>query len=675
MKTVSATDTLIPVPIDGANGADAVRYWLVASVTSITKGRDGTVTPSKVSCRVMEQTGDNEAIETTKLFVMQTAESATPGMSYLSRRYTPGRDVAVPTEARSIGFVLYRSGSQAGGIWAGSGSPIDTLTIPVVEDGANGKDGEDGSDGADGTDGKDGADGEDAVRYWLLGSDTQVVRSALGQCAPAAVSCKAMKQVGNGAAEVCSDVTIRYCERRGNSLTAIKSYTAGTAVTVGTVVTAVNFYLYKNDALADALTIPVINDGKPGERGANGRLPIPYGEYDPNVSYTATDIVAPYVLQDGEYYVMNKSVTVKGVSPKTDYASNGSNATWLHMERFKAIFAELLMARLGLIGKAVFYDEFMFSQYGQKNGEDVNYAGGYDVPTDAGGTFDPNIVINFLTGALRCKKADITGTINATDGRIGGLAIKGNSLVGLVDGEVVVSLGMGEVTNVTSAFSTKAIEFTMSSRDQDTTTDVKQTQFGYWSGEARRPGELSENRDDGNYTDDTTLSCKVSFKLDSIATKVEFGRFDVWYDTRSGSFSGEGKGSARLYRVNGSTRTKIAEWELGEQSTYDYEVSSLAAGNYEVDILAWLERRAGSTPDWWGDVIFGAGAIWVTQGAITNGRVEIAKDGFLCYQGETRYLFFSKNQGLEVKYGNYGLKVGGSGLQKLVGGTWKDINS
>ena len=43
--------------------------------------------------------------------------------------------------------------------------------------------------------------------------------------------------------------------------------------------------------------------------------------------------------------------------------------------------------------------------------------------------------------------------------------------------------------------------------------------------------------------------------------------------------------------------------------------------------------------------------------------------------GETRYLFFSKEKGLEVKFGNHGLKVGVNGVQKLVSGTWKDINS
>ncbi len=73
--------------------------------------------------------------------------------------------------------------------------------------------------------------------------------------------------------------------------------------------------------------------------------------------------------------------------------------------------------------------------------------------------------------------------------------------------------------------------------------------------------------------------------------------------------------------------------------------------------------------------MFYATAIWVTSGVLSGGKTEIARDGFLCYQGETRYLFFSKGKGLEVKFGNHGLKVGANGVQKLVSGTWKDINS
>lgn len=138
------------------------------------------------------------------------------------------------------------------------------------------------------------------------------------------------------------------------------------------------------------------NDGTPGKRGM---LPFPAGEYSASTRYTATANVAPYVLLSGTYYVMNKVGswlgTSTGKTPAQDYATNGLNATWLPFENFKAIYVELLMARLGLIGKAVFYDEFMFSQHGTdaSGNPSTNYQG------FANGTFTPNILLNFMSGA------------------------------------------------------------------------------------------------------------------------------------------------------------------------------------------------------------------------------------------------------------------------------------
>lgn len=165
------------------------------------------------------------------------------------------------------------------------------------------------------------------------------------------------------------------------------------------------------------LTVPVNRDGAEGK---SGRLPVPYGEYSPTVTYTATDQIAPYVLYNGQYYVMNKTTSVKGLNPQSDYAANGQDATWILLEQFKAAFYEVIMAQLGLIGKAVFYNEYMYSQYGKKGTSSVVGEGNYDIPKDAGGTFDPNLLMNFLTGYFKCNNADITGHINATSGTFAG---------------------------------------------------------------------------------------------------------------------------------------------------------------------------------------------------------------------------------------------------------------
>ena len=176
------------------------------------------------------------------------------------------------------------------------------------------------------------------------------------------------------------------------------------------------------DVAAFDSLIPYPKDGEKGEKGDN-RLPIPNGEFDPETTYTATDLIAPYVLCSGKYYVMNKTGSIKGVNPQADYAANGVKATWIYLENFKAAFFEIFMANLGLLGKAVFYREYMFSQYGKKEETEISEDGKYNIPIDAGGDFDPNLLMDFLKGYFRCYNVDIRGIIRAISGYIGGWEI------------------------------------------------------------------------------------------------------------------------------------------------------------------------------------------------------------------------------------------------------------
>lgn len=158
-----------------------------------------------------------------------------------------------------------------------------------------------------------------------------------------------------------------------------------------------------------------------GPEGPRGMLPYPAGEYSSSITYTATKNISPFVLYSSVYYVMNKVGTWlgnnTGKTPAQDYAENGVNAMWIPFEAFKAIYVELLMARLGLIGKAVFFDEYMFSQHGKDSAGNpsTNYQGFAD------GSFIPSILFNFMTGAghvgnksIRWNElglADVTATI------------------------------------------------------------------------------------------------------------------------------------------------------------------------------------------------------------------------------------------------------------------------
>lgn len=152
-------------------------------------------------------------------------------------------------------------------------------------------------------------------------------------------------------------------------------------------------------------------DGKPG------RVPVPYGEYNPNVSYTADDFVAPYVLYDGQYYIMSKKGTWHAGqgNPKDDYKTGGENKTWLLLEKYKNIFAEIIMANMGRLGSAIFYGDAMYSMHGKKTSGATVTNGGvpYYISETNNSAYYPNLYINLKTGELIANSATISGTINS----------------------------------------------------------------------------------------------------------------------------------------------------------------------------------------------------------------------------------------------------------------------
>ena len=134
------------------------------------------------------------------------------------------------------------------------------------------------------------------------------------------------------------------------------------------------------------------------------RLPYPAGIYSSTMRYTCSANVAPYVVfqpntaQDAVRYVMNKVGTwlgtEQGMTPAEDYAKNGENATWLPFEHFNAI--EIELALIQFAKKAIFYDQYMFSQNGfDANG---NTTADYKDFSPEMDKFTPMILLDFLKG-------------------------------------------------------------------------------------------------------------------------------------------------------------------------------------------------------------------------------------------------------------------------------------
>lgn len=128
----------------GDKGTDAVRYWLIPSVTSVTlynvESGDGTPAPSAVSCRLVKQVGEDTptTIATPSSVGLSIFFNLTRnGINSTMQSYS-GYAINVPTntEFTAINFYLYQ-GSQL----------LDTQTVAIVCDGEKGDKGDPGNDG------------------------------------------------------------------------------------------------------------------------------------------------------------------------------------------------------------------------------------------------------------------------------------------------------------------------------------------------------------------------------------------------------------------------------------------------------------------------------------------------------------------------------------------------
>lgn len=140
----------------------------------------------------------------------------------------------------------------------------------------------------------------------------------------------------------------------------------------------------------------------------------PAGRYDPNTSYVCTEAAGPFVEQDGQYYAMYKQGTWLGSSigrtPKEDYAQYGSSATWILMDKYKALIVEMLFSDYAKLGSAIFLGDYMFSQYGIRNGAQSNAYQNFD-PNNLD-AFRPNIFIDWLKGHIEALSGYFAGDLS-----------------------------------------------------------------------------------------------------------------------------------------------------------------------------------------------------------------------------------------------------------------------
>lgn len=170
--------------------------------------------------------------------------------------------------------------------------------------------------------------------------------------------------------------------------------------------------------------------------GLTGKMLYPAGTYSSDTNYESDEYSTPLVNISGtnDYYWLNADSS-QGENPATSYK-------WRKANYFQVILTQALVASFGKVGAAVFINNFIISQYGKINGTQVNTYQHFDEnnPNAENDTeaFAPNLFLNLLTGAARLAAGnamfaadgtvDITGTIRAARGNIGGFDISSYDL-------------------------------------------------------------------------------------------------------------------------------------------------------------------------------------------------------------------------------------------------------
>lgn len=260
---------------------------------------------------------------------------------------------------------------------------------------------------------------ESSTRYYLQLNTRIIKKTGTNTFAPTYFSYERYKQVGDGKPEKTTDTTVRVRANKGNGLIDVNAMTDGYPFFPGPTTQYWVVDLYLDNKVIQTEYVHIIKDGDTVV-GANGKIPIPTGEYDAETTYKATAYTTPYVALNGQYYVMVSDES-HNINPADDHAANGGH--WQLMEKFKALWIEMMIANLGKLGSAIFYAQYMFSQYGKNENTVISTPDKYGIPVQAGGTFDPNLLINFLTGEFKCNNAVIRGEVEATSGKFGNLKI------------------------------------------------------------------------------------------------------------------------------------------------------------------------------------------------------------------------------------------------------------
>lgn len=318
----------------GDKGSDAVRCWLIPSVSSVSmadvESGDGKPTPSSVSCRLVKQVGDDTPTTITD------AAGAGLTMSYTFKRndnvVTPsikysGGSITVPTNIayRTIEFYLYR-GSQL----------IDTATIAIV------------------CDGEPGEPGKDGVSYSVILSPNSIAVTSDGLvvCESDSITATAYKNVG-GVTSEAKDGTMRLFYTKTDGTTSNVA-TTGVVANAAAIYTAVWFEYIVNGKTVASAALTINREGQTGAQGDRGpvlRGPQAWSDCATGYKFQCgakSEAYKDVVLYGNNYYSCVKS-HAKTASNYPGSTTDQSNGYWQLGDEIELVATKILLASYALV--------------------------------------------------------------------------------------------------------------------------------------------------------------------------------------------------------------------------------------------------------------------------------------------------------------------------------------
>ena len=443
----------------GADGSDAVLYSIIVSATSVSKDKNGNYSVSSVSCYRQKSVGG----------VISTTTDGTLKYSIDGGAETTiNNNTAISSGnfTKTLKFIFYMNDQI-----------VDVETVPMLSDGKDGADGEsitaaghwesantpyaknstvsfaggsylskvqtsnpplpllrvrggrylrkkDGgyilsgkrSDKAVNSDWQEMTSGvEPSASYWLDSPVSTINFTSTGTPSPSAFVVTMKQNVGGNV----SDTNRFYLAARkynGSWLAhvgATLSNQISVPATAGYTQFAVRAYKSASDANAwnnnfvAEKGVGVANDGAIGTTGATGAFPRDRGVFASGQTYVWNADYRDKVIYliGGVYY--NFLVKNYGASVTAAPTSVNGDSNWEAMQKFVNIATDTLFADGANVAGFMFKDKVLKSF------------------NDKGET----LLINGVTGYFKCKNAEITGTIIATKGTIGGFNI-GSDFIG-----------------------------------------------------------------------------------------------------------------------------------------------------------------------------------------------------------------------------------------------------